>query len=68
MGKKEKTEGMLSPYRVLDLTDEKGHMCGKMLGDWLSKASLSLHSASSWKGWELPTLPWPPLLDTFNGR
>jgi crotonobetainyl-CoA:carnitine CoA-transferase CaiB-like acyl-CoA transferase len=26
-------EGMLSPYRVLDMTDEKGLMCGKMLGD-----------------------------------
>jgi benzylsuccinate CoA-transferase BbsE subunit len=25
--------GMLSPYRVLDLTDEKGFLCGKMLGD-----------------------------------
>ncbi len=29
----EKTEGMLSPYRVLDLTDEKGLLCGKILGD-----------------------------------
>jgi crotonobetainyl-CoA:carnitine CoA-transferase CaiB-like acyl-CoA transferase len=28
-----KKEGMLSPYRVLDLTDEKGLMCGKLLGD-----------------------------------
>ncbi|RPI50700.1 MAG: CoA transferase, partial [Deltaproteobacteria bacterium] len=27
------TEGMLSLYRVLDLTDEKGLMCGKILGD-----------------------------------
>ena len=26
-------EGMLSPYRVLDLTDEKGLMSGKLLGD-----------------------------------
>ena len=26
-------EGMLSPYRVLDLTDEKGLICGKILGD-----------------------------------
>ena len=26
-------QGMLSPYRVLDLTDEKGLLCGKMLGD-----------------------------------
>lgn len=25
--------GMLSPYRVLDLTDEKGQFCGKLLGD-----------------------------------
>ncbi len=29
----QETEGMLSPYRVLDLTDEKGLLCGKMLGD-----------------------------------
>jgi crotonobetainyl-CoA:carnitine CoA-transferase CaiB-like acyl-CoA transferase len=26
-------EGMLSPYRALDLTDEKGLFCGKILGD-----------------------------------
>jgi len=26
-------EGMLSPYRVLDLTDNKGWVCGKLLGD-----------------------------------
>jgi crotonobetainyl-CoA:carnitine CoA-transferase CaiB-like acyl-CoA transferase len=26
-------EGMLSPYRVLDLADEKGVLCGKLLGD-----------------------------------
>jgi crotonobetainyl-CoA:carnitine CoA-transferase CaiB-like acyl-CoA transferase len=26
-------DGMLSPYRVLDLTDEKGLFCGKLLGD-----------------------------------
>ncbi len=29
----EKVEGMLSPHRVLDLTDEKGLLCGKLLGD-----------------------------------
>src|SRR3990170_4141548 len=29
----QKTEGMLRPYRVLDLTDEKGLLCGKILGD-----------------------------------
>jgi len=29
----EKIDGMLSPYRVLDLTDEKGLLCGKILGD-----------------------------------
>ena len=33
MAEKEKAEGMLSPYRVLDLTDEKGLLCGKILGD-----------------------------------
>jgi crotonobetainyl-CoA:carnitine CoA-transferase CaiB-like acyl-CoA transferase len=33
MAEKDKAEGMLSPYRVLDLTDEKGWMCGKLLGD-----------------------------------
>jgi crotonobetainyl-CoA:carnitine CoA-transferase CaiB-like acyl-CoA transferase len=26
-------EGMLAPYRVLDLTDEKGLLCGKLLAD-----------------------------------
>jgi benzylsuccinate CoA-transferase BbsE subunit len=26
-------EGMLSPYRVLDLTDERGLMCGRVMGD-----------------------------------
>jgi crotonobetainyl-CoA:carnitine CoA-transferase CaiB-like acyl-CoA transferase len=25
-------KSFLSPYRVLDLTDEKGYMCGKILG------------------------------------
>ena len=29
----QKNEGMLSLYRVLDLTDEKGLFCGKLLGD-----------------------------------
>jgi crotonobetainyl-CoA:carnitine CoA-transferase CaiB-like acyl-CoA transferase len=29
----DKTEGMLSPYRVLDLTNERGFLCGKLLGD-----------------------------------
>jgi len=28
-----KIKGMLSPYRVLDLIDEKGLLCGKLLGD-----------------------------------
>ncbi len=29
----EKVEGMLSPYRVLDLTDEQGLLAGKFMGD-----------------------------------
>lgn len=29
----ENAEGLLSPYRVLDLTDEKGLFCGKLMGD-----------------------------------
>ena len=33
MAEGNKVEGMLSPYRVLDLTDEKGLLCGKLLGD-----------------------------------
>ncbi len=33
MKEQEMTEGMLSPYRILDLTDEKGLLCGKLLGD-----------------------------------
>ena len=33
MPAEQKAESMLSPYRVLDLTDEKGLLCGKILGD-----------------------------------
>ena len=33
MAEKEKAEGMLNPYRVLDLADETGLLCGKILGD-----------------------------------
>jgi crotonobetainyl-CoA:carnitine CoA-transferase CaiB-like acyl-CoA transferase len=33
MAGKNMTEGMLSPFRVLDLTDQKGFLCGKLLGD-----------------------------------
>ncbi|MFH1351199.1 MAG: hypothetical protein ABII26_09710 [Pseudomonadota bacterium] len=33
MGDKQRPEGMLTGYRVLDLTDEKGLLCGKILGD-----------------------------------
>jgi crotonobetainyl-CoA:carnitine CoA-transferase CaiB-like acyl-CoA transferase len=29
----ENPEGLLSPYRVLDLADEKGAFCGKLMGD-----------------------------------
>ncbi|MBW2061370.1 MAG: CoA transferase [Deltaproteobacteria bacterium] len=29
----ENADGMLSPYRVLDLTDEKALLCGKLMGD-----------------------------------
>jgi benzylsuccinate CoA-transferase BbsE subunit len=29
----EKAEGMLGQYRVLDLTNERGFLCGKVLGD-----------------------------------
>ena len=31
---KQNKDGMLSPYRALDLTDEKGLLCGKILGDF----------------------------------
>jgi len=27
------TDSTLGPYRILDLTDEKGLLCGKILGD-----------------------------------
>ncbi|UCD09794.1 MAG: CoA transferase [Dehalococcoidales bacterium] len=33
MAEEDNVSGMLSPYRILDLTDEKGFLCGKMLGD-----------------------------------
>ena len=29
----ERQNSFLGGYRVLDLTDEKGHLCGKLLGD-----------------------------------
>lgn len=31
--KGQQADGMFSPYRALDLTDEKGFLCGKFLGD-----------------------------------
>ncbi|OGQ76798.1 MAG: hypothetical protein A3G94_01620 [Deltaproteobacteria bacterium RIFCSPLOWO2_12_FULL_60_16] len=33
MPDQEKRAGLLSPFRVLDLTDELGFLCGKILGD-----------------------------------
>jgi crotonobetainyl-CoA:carnitine CoA-transferase CaiB-like acyl-CoA transferase len=33
VSKEEKSEGMLSPYRILDLTDERGLYCGQLLGN-----------------------------------
>lgn len=33
MANSEKPQGLLSPFRVLDLTDELGFLCGKILGD-----------------------------------
>jgi len=33
MRENNKTKGMLSLYRALDMTDEKGLLCGKLLGD-----------------------------------
>jgi len=33
MTDREKQAGFLSPYRILDLTDELGFLCGKVLGD-----------------------------------
>ena len=33
MSEQGNSEGLLSGYRVLDLTDEKGLLCGKILGD-----------------------------------
>lgn len=33
MAKREDSDGLLSPFRVLDLTDELGFLCGKILGD-----------------------------------
>src|SRR5438132_7016064 len=33
LGPSPSAEGMLSPYRVLDLTDERGLLCGKILAD-----------------------------------
>ena len=33
MAERENHAGLLSPFRVLDLTDELGFLCGKILGD-----------------------------------
>ncbi len=33
MTKREEVNSLLGPFRVLDLTDEKGFLCGKVLGD-----------------------------------
>ena len=33
MASNDRNAGLLSPYRVLDLTDELGFLCGKILGD-----------------------------------
>ncbi len=33
MSGEEKVKGMLSPYRILDLTNERGFLCGKLMGD-----------------------------------
>lgn len=33
MNSEQENEGMLAPYRALDLADEKGLLCGKILGD-----------------------------------
>ena len=33
MSGEEKVTGMLSPYRILDLTNERGFLCGKLMAD-----------------------------------
>ena len=33
MSEQSEAEGILSPFRVLDLTDSQGFLCGKLLGD-----------------------------------
>ena len=33
MASEDKNKGLLAPFRVLDLTDELGFLCGKILGD-----------------------------------
>ena len=33
MGGEENAKGMLTPYRILDLTNERGYICGQLLGD-----------------------------------
>jgi benzylsuccinate CoA-transferase BbsE subunit len=33
MGREESAKGMLSPYHILDLTNERGFICGKLLSD-----------------------------------
>ena len=35
-------EGFLESYRVIDLTDEKGHLGGRMLGDMGASITMNL--------------------------
>jgi crotonobetainyl-CoA:carnitine CoA-transferase CaiB-like acyl-CoA transferase len=33
MTREQEKKGALAPFRVLDLTDEKGYLCSRILGD-----------------------------------
>ncbi len=49
---KEEGESILSPYRVLDRTDEKGLLCGRLLGD-LRADVLKIERPGDDSGWRV---------------
>ena len=41
-------EGFLEGYRIIDLTDEKGHLCGRILGDMGADVIKSITVRNMW--------------------
>ena len=67
---------MLSPYRVLDLTNERGQLCGQILGDlgadvsWSNRPEVRAHSVvPSTKMSRIPVARFTfRIIDSFDDR